>query len=230
MAPLNLILAFVNQKGGVGKTTLSTSIATVLAEQGHKVLFIDSDPQGSALDWSSQRQTEMPFPLVGLPKDTLHREIGTLSAPYDFVIIDGPPAVMTIAKSAIAASDLIVIPVQPSPFDIWAAQSIVNLIDEVRVIKPHLKAVFAVNRKIVGTAIGRDIQGALQHYPTVPVLRAAICQRVPFAECAATGRTVVESSPRSDAAREIRALASELLEHLNYEQQDNQHSPKETIQ
>ncbi len=206
------VLAFLNQKGGVGKTTLATNVATALSQQKLRVLFIDADQQGSALDWSAARTGELLFPVVGLPKDSLHREIPALGESYDWVIIDGPPRVYTVAKSAIAAADIVVIPVQPSPYDVWAAKEIVDLITEVRVIKESLNAVFAVNRKIVGTAIGRDVATALASYP-VPVLRAAISQRVGFAESAAAGRTVLETDPDGPGAGEIRAMVAELLEH-----------------
>jgi len=163
------VLAFLNQKGGVGKTTLATNVATALAIQKQRVLFIDADQQGSALDWSAARKGELLFPVVGLPRDTLHREIPALGESYDWAIIDGPPRIYNVAKSAIAAADIVVIPVQPSPYDVWAAKEIVDLITEVRVIKAHLNAVFAVNHKIVGTAIGRDVAAALASY-SVPVL------------------------------------------------------------
>ncbi len=205
------VLAFLNQKGGVGKTTLATNVATALAIQKQRVLFIDADQQGSALDWSAARKGELLFPVVGLPKDTLHREIPSLGESYDWVIIDGPPRVYNVAKSAIAAADIVVIPVQPSPYDVWAAKEIVDLITEVRVIKAHLKAVFAVNRKIVGTAIGRDVAAALASYP-VPVLEAAISQRVGFAESAAAGQTVLETDATGPGAEEIRAMVAELME------------------
>jgi chromosome partitioning protein len=207
------VLALLNQKGGVGKTTLATNIATALVQQGKKVLFIDADQQGSALDWSAARKSESLFPVVGLPKDTLHREMPALSAPYDWVVIDGPPRVYNVAKSAIAASDIVVIPVQPSPYDVWAAKEIVDLIAEVQVIKASLNAVFAVNRKIVGTAIGRDVADALASY-SVPVLKAAVSQRVGFAETAAAGQTVLETDPNGAAAQEIRAMVAELMEHV----------------
>jgi chromosome partitioning protein len=205
------VLALLNQKGGVGKTTLATNIATALAQAGKKVLFIDADQQGSALDWSAARKGEPLFPVVGLPKDTLHREMAALAAPYDWVVIDGPPRVYNVAKSAIAASDIVVIPVQPSPYDVWAAKEIVDLISEVRIIKASLKAAFAVNRKIVGTAIGRDVSEALASY-SIPVLAAATSQRVSFAETAAAGQTVLETDPGSVAAQEIKALVAELME------------------
>src|SRR5271155_3909059 len=204
------VLALLNQKGGVGKTTLATNIATALAQQGHKVLFIDADQQGSALDWSAARKGDPLFPVVGLPKDTLHREMPALGSSYDWVIIDGPPRFYNVAKSAIAAADIVIIPVQPSPYDVWAAKEIVDLITEVRVIKASLIALFAVNRKIVGTAIGRDVAEALASYP-LPVLTAAISQRVGFAESAAAGQTVLETAPHGPAATEIRALVAEIV-------------------
>ena len=149
---------------------------------------------------------------MGLPKDTLHREMPALGSSYDWVVIDGAPRVYGVAKSAIAASDIVVIPVQPSPYDVWAAKEIVDLITEVLVIKANLTAVFAVSRKIVGTAIGRDVAEALANYP-VPVLNAAISQRVGFAESAAAGQTVLETDSGGSGAQEIRAMVAELLEH-----------------
>ena len=207
------VLALLNQKGGVGKTTLATNVATALAQQGKKVILIDADQQGSALDWSAARKGELLFPVVGLPKDTLHREMIALADPYDWVIIDGPPRVYNVAKSAIAASDMVVIPVQPSPYDVWAAKEIVDLIAEVQIIKADLKAVFAVNRKIVGTAIGRDVVEALTSYQ-MPVLATFISQRVGFAETAAAGQTVLETDPNGLGSQEIRAMVAELMERM----------------
>jgi chromosome partitioning protein len=206
------VIAVLNQKGGVGKTTLATSIATCLSQQGSRVLLIDADHQGSALDWKAARGDLPSFPVVGIPKDTIHREIGVLGQDYDWVVIDGPPRVSTVAKSAIAASDIVVIPVQPSPYDVWAARDIADLIADVRVVK-DLKAVFAVNRKIVGTAIGRDVEKALANYPIL-VLQAAVCQRVGFAESAAIGKTVLETDPTGVAAGEVRALVAEITAEI----------------
>jgi chromosome partitioning protein len=208
------VLAVLNQKGGVGKTTLSTSIAARLAELGMRVLLIDADSQGSALDWKAARGDEPSFPVVGIPKDTIHREMANLAKDYDWVVIDGPPRISTVAKSAIAASDMVIIPVQPSPYDVWAAKEIVDLIAEVQVLKADLKAVFAVNRKIVGTAIGRDVAKALADYP-IDVLKSAICQRVGFAESAGTGRTVLETEPQGAAAKEVKELVKEIMETIN---------------
>ena len=113
--------------------------------------------------------------------------------------------------SAILAADRILIPVQPSPYDVWAAREIVELIGEAQAFKDTLKSAFVINRKITNTAIGRDVRDALAEYP-IPVLKTAVCQRVAFAESAAAGRTVQEAAPDSRASQEILALAQEILE------------------
>jgi len=100
----------------------------------------------------------------------------------------------------------VIIPVQPSPYDVWSASEIVDLCREATVFKEDLKYAFAINRKIVGTAIGRDVEHALADYE-VPVLSAHLCQRVAFAESAGTGQTVLETEPNGTAAREVHALA-----------------------
>ena len=130
---------------------------------------------------------------------------------YDHVVIDGPPRVSDLARSAIAASDLVLIPIQPSPYDVWAAKEVIDLFQEASVFKEKLKSVFVINRKIVNTAIGRDVVEALSGYG-VDVLQSQICQRVPFAESAAAGQTVMETDSRGQAAKEILDLAKEILE------------------
>lgn len=206
-----MIISLLNQKGGVGKTTLAVHLATALAKRGARVLMVDADPQGSGLDWSASRTGDSLFPVIGLPKPTIHRELPILAADYTHVIIDGPPRVYDVARSAIMASDLVLIPVQPSPYDVWAAKEIVDLLSEATAFKENLKRAFVINRKIVNTAIGRDVTEALAEYD-LPVLKSEICQRVSFAESAAQGQTVLETDPESIASREISALVKEVLE------------------
>ena len=206
-----MIVSFLNQKGGVGKTTLAINVAAVLARHTHRVLLVDADPQGSALDWAAARTGEPLFSVAGLPRASIHKELPTLAQGYDVVIIDGPPRVYDVARSAIMASDLVLIPVQPSPYDVWAAKEIVDLMNEASVFKPSLKSAFAINRKIVNTALGRDVVDALSDYP-IPVLKAAICQRVVLAESAAQGQTVFETAPDHPAGKEVVSLVREIME------------------
>src|SRR5271170_3839940 len=115
-----------------------------MSRRGRSVLLIDADPQGSALDWSAARQGAPLFPVAGLPKASLHKELPPLAANYSTVLIDGPPRVYDVARSAIMASDLVLIPVQPSPYDVWAAKEIVDMIHEAAVYKAKLKSAFVI--------------------------------------------------------------------------------------
>src|SRR5260370_580578 len=207
-----VIVAFLNQKGGVGKTTLALHVAGAWAAQGKRVVVIDADPQGSALDWSEQRAKEgLPrlFGVLGLARDTLHVEAPEIARDVNHVLIDGSSRIAALMRSAMLAADLALVPAQPSPFDGWASCETLRLLQEAHIFRPRLVARFVLNRCAANTVIARETAEALaKHEP--PVLASRVGQRVVFADAARTGRLVSEV-PRSElAAREIAALAAEI--------------------
>jgi chromosome partitioning protein len=207
-----MIIAFVNQKGGVGKTTLALHIASELAKSGERVTLVDADPQGSALDWSQLRHhCNYPrrFSVIGLPRETLHLEVPDIARFNDHVVIDGPPRVTVLTRAAIVASDLVMIPVQPSALDVWASEEIVDLVKEARMFKPNIHAAFVANRVVVGTIIGRALRAPLKRLD-IATLDTEVCQRVVFAECSSSGRLAYELEKNSLAAREMALLADEI--------------------
>jgi chromosome partitioning protein len=205
-----MIIGVLNQKGGVGKTTVAVNLAAVFATAGNRVLLVDADPQGSSIAWSAARTSDPLFPVVGMAKSTLHRDLPNLARDYAFVIIDGAPGANEVGRSVIMASDLIIIPVQPSPYDVWASAATVKLIGEVKQYRDDLEAIFVINRKIVNTALGRDVTGALAAFKFI-VSEVALCQRVIYAESAARGLAVIEAEPQSEAAKEIAWFAQTIL-------------------
>jgi chromosome partitioning protein len=203
------VIAVLNQKGGSGKTTIATHLARGLQLQGHSVLLVDSDQQGSARDWRAVDE-DNPVPVIGLDRPTLDKDLKNVSD-KEFVVIDGSPQATNLALSAIKAADFVLIPVQPSPYDVWATSDLVDLVQQrIEMTDGKLKAAFVVSRAIQNTNIGKEVAAVLQDY-NLPVLDARIVQRVSYPNSASVGKTVFETeSSKSSAVTEITQLVNEV--------------------
>src|SRR5262249_43170221 len=144
-----MIVAFLNHKGGVGKTTFALHVAGAWAAQGKHIVVLDTDPQGSALEWSEQRTNEgLPrlFDVLEFARDTLHVVAPQIARDVDHVVIDGSSHSPALIRSAMLAADMALVPAQPSPFDGWASSETLWLLHEARHFRPHLIARFVLNR------------------------------------------------------------------------------------
>ena len=207
------IIAILNQKGGCGKTTIATNLAYSLQNKGHKVLLVDSDPQGSARDWNALNGGKI-IPVIGLDRDSLATDIKAVQSGYDFVLIDGAPSIAKLIVAAIKSADLILIPIQPSPYDIWATGDLIELIvsrQELTEGKPH--ACFVISRAIKNSKLSQEVREAIMPYG-IPVLNAHTTQKVAYPTAASSGDTVYNITD-NDATLEIDAICNEIMEVLN---------------
>ncbi len=206
-----IVITVAQQKGGAGKTTLAANLAVAFALAGRRVVVLDIDPQRSLARWHGLRSRHAGAVAVALSEAAgwrLAAEVDKLGRAHDVVVIDSPPQIDTDAKLAIRAASLVLVPVQPSPPDLWAAEGTLKLAaDERRPVRLLLNRAPASGRLRAG--IERDIAGASH-----PVMAAALGNRIGFASAFALGLGVLETAPKSVAGQEMRALYEELLGYL----------------
>ena len=203
------VVAIVNQKGGVGKTTLATNLAWVLADKD-TVLLLDADPQGSARDWG-HFNTNGPerLSVQGAGHEPLVEQIRRLSGRYDWVIIDGPPGISNISADAVRVADVVLIPAKASAFDVWAAMDIVEAVKARQQSGNGIpKAAFVITMAKPRTRLGQQIDAALAALG-LPVLQARTTDRVSYPQAGNVGTAVTEG-PDKTARDEIQALRDEL--------------------
>ena len=209
------IVAIVNQKGRVGKTTLSTNLAWSLAQTG-SVLLLDADPQGSARDWG-HFNTSGPehLSVQGAGREPLVDQVRRLSGRYDWVIIDGPPGISNISADAVRVADVVLIPAKASAFDVWAATEIVAAVKaRQKSSKGIPRAAFVITMAKPRTLLGRQIDAALAALG-LPVLASRTTDRVAYTHAGNEGTSVVEGPDRA-ARDEILAIRGE-LEQLTHD-------------
>ena len=209
------ILAVVNQKGGTGKTTVATNLATLFAGQQGEVLLVDADPQQSALEWQSDRPAHLPqVSVIGLPAPNLHREIPRLQTKYQIILIDGGGRVTATARATVAVADFLLVPTLASLPDARSTQRFFQeVVEEVAAIKGRVSGAMLFTMVKTGTVFNVSGQGQIKDLG-YPVLETTLSHRITYQEAFAQGMGVGEYDPRSKAAEEMQALFRELQEAL----------------
>lgn len=204
-----MVISLVNQKGGVGKTTISINLSHCIAASGSKTLLIDGDDQGSCLLWKSLRESTS-FDIVHYPKKTINRDIKSLGKGYKHIIIDAGPGVSDTTLSILLCSNMVIVPCAPSILDIWAGNSIIDLIRDARKHNRRLKGRLLISRLHTGTVPAREIRGALAAHG-LDIFQTVISERIAFVRSMIEGQSVLEYAPSSDATIEIKNLYDEIF-------------------
>lgn len=208
------VISVINPKGGCGKTTLSIHLAAALNKEGYAVLLVDSDPQGSARDWGEEREeAEDKFPIIGADRPNVLRDtVKQMMENYDWIVIDGAGRYEESTAHAIVLSDLVVIPVQPSPLDVWAVAPLADQIKQRQILTDGVPAAaFQTMRVKKGTQLGREIRKAADQMD-LPIFSGNIHDRTAFAKALAMGKTVFDLDGNGPAAREIDYLVKQIKE------------------
>ena len=207
------IIAVANTKGGTGKSHLAVNLSILAVSVGHKTLLIDADPQASSAKFANIRDADRPpFVCIELTQPNLHKQLPTLSEPYDYVFIDVGGRDAPVLRSAIGAADTILVPMIPSAADSWAADDIFRIFDSLAElgVEPDVKVVFNMQSS---TIIARDAIASIRNKMNgrlMLLLETQIKNRTAWPRSFGEGLSVIEWQSSGAAARELRALAVEL--------------------
>ena len=204
------IISVIQQKGGVGKSTISANLAGELVRLGRRVAILDLDPQHSIANWAKLGHgllSELVEAVDVTSPEMFQAKVTAVAQQTERVVLDSPPGLPDTGLLAALLADLVILPVTPSPLDIIAGQEAMAMMREAQVKRNNNKPLvrFAPSRVVVNTLLSRDLTAILERFgePLLPDTH----QRVAVAEAVLKGLTVGEYAPESKAHEEFRQLA-----------------------
>jgi chromosome partitioning protein len=210
---VGLVITIAQRKGGAGKTTLATQLAVAWAHCGGRVAALDIDPQGSFSTWVDLRRARFGTKAIGFDFAALSgwraaQWVDARVGAADLVLIDAPPHAETEARIAVRAARLVVVPVQPSPLDLWATAETLKMAQAER-----RRSLVVLNRVPPRSRLTEGIAADLASTGTA-IATTRVGNRVALAQAMALGLGVVENARATSAAAEISALAEEIRSAL----------------
>ena len=211
------IITIAQQKGGAGKTTVAAHLAIAWSQRGKRVAIVDIDPQGSLTQWHKLREERFGEGYTGVTFATLSgwrvgSEVARLRRNHDYIIIDSPPHTETEARTAIRNADFIIVPVQPSPTDLWATKATLDLAKA-----ENIPVRVVLNRVSANSKLAQTISAELPD-----LAKSTLGNRVLFASSLMDGRSATETAPGSPAALEVKALAEEIAKLLRAQDKEEE--------
>jgi len=210
------IIVVTQFKGGSGKTTVSMLLAGTLARRGFKVLVVDADPQGTATRWAAAAPDDVPFPAavmsLSVAGSKVHREVAKVAEDYEMILIDCPPAADSpVPQSALLVADLALVPVIPSPLDLWSSTGIRQVIETISQINEGLQARLVINALEPRTSLAKEVVDILSAFG-IPRVNTALHHRTVYRQSAVFGGTVhLFGSKAAPAIEEVERLTDEVL-------------------
>jgi chromosome partitioning protein len=207
------IIVVVGNKGGTGKTTLALNLAAGLL-RNDSVVVIDADPQQSAYQWRLVGDDRPGLPAVVAAAHGLEQTLGALRETHQHVVVDCPPSIKAPqTEAALRLAECALIPVQPSPMDLWATTHIARTLEKLRPVNPGVRAFIVMSQIEPRTTLSRIMPEAAAELD-LPVASATVRRRSIHRHCVLEGRTVFQAGRRgADAAAEIDSLINEVIQY-----------------
>lgn len=211
------VISIMNEKGGVGKTTIAINLATglwLLDKKVCRVLLVDGDPQMSARTWRSLGNGDGVL-VVGLDGPSIDRDIKRIQSDYDYIIVDSPGSLSSLSLAIIKGSDFVILPTQASQDDILRTAKTIMMVKERQEMTDGSPKACVILSRVDNRSpktVKRSV--ACLKQLNLPIFKNYTSNLKAFSESFSYGKSVYEHEPNGKAATEMQSIVDELLEFI----------------